>query len=76
MESGSNFGDGRNGGNNISGSHMPTTAVDLEEQHCRDISGWAATQRSRIDYMHHLKQEHRHPNGTNSDKIPVILSPI
>ena len=49
----SNLGEGKNGGNNISGSDMPTTTVDLEDQHCRDISGWAVTQRSRFDYMHH-----------------------
>ena len=32
---------------------MPTNNVDLVDQHCRDISGWAVTQRSRFDYMYH-----------------------
>ena len=53
MEGGSNLGDGKNGGNNISGSDMPTYNVDLVDQHCRDISGWAVTQRSRFNYMYH-----------------------
>ena len=53
MEGGSNLGDGKNGGNNISGSDMPTYNVDLVDQHCRDISGWAVTQRSRFNNMYH-----------------------
>ena len=53
MEGGSNLSDGKNGGNYIGGSDMPTNNVDLVDQHCRDISGWAVTQRSRFDYMYH-----------------------
>ena len=53
VEGGSNLGDGKNGGNNISGSDMPTYNVDLVDQHCRDISGWAVTQRSRFNNMYH-----------------------
>ena len=33
MEGGSNLGDGKNGGNNISGSDIPTNNVDLVDQH-------------------------------------------
>ena len=54
MEGGSNLGDGKNGGNYISGSDMPTNNVDLVDQHCRDISGWAVTQRSQVPYIYHL----------------------
>ena len=53
MEGGSNLGDGKNGGNYISGSDMPTNNVDLVDQHCRDISGWAVTQRSQVRYIYH-----------------------
>ena len=53
MEGGSNLGDGKNGGNNISGSDMPTNNGDLVDYYCRDISGCAVTQRSRFDYMYH-----------------------
>ena len=53
MESGSNFGDGNNGGNYIGGSDMPTNNVDLVDQYCRDISGWAVTQRSQVGYTYH-----------------------
>ena len=52
MEGGSNLGDGKNGGNYISGSDMPTNNVDLVNQHCGDISGWEVTQRSRFDCMY------------------------
>ena len=51
MVGGLNLGDDKNGGNYIGGSDMPTNNVDLVDQHCRDISGWAVTQRSRFDYM-------------------------
>ena len=53
MVGGLNLGDDKNGGNYIGGSDMPTNNVDLVDQHCRDISGWAVTQRSRFDYMYH-----------------------
>ena len=53
MEGGSNLGDGKNGGNYIGGSDMPTNNVALVDQHCREISGWAVTQRSWFDYMYH-----------------------
>ena len=51
MEGRSNLGDGKNGGNYIGGSYMPTNNVDLVDQHCKNISGWAVTQ--RFDYMYH-----------------------
>ena len=57
MEGGSNLGDGKNSGNNISGSDMPTNNVDLVDQQCRDISGWTVTQRSGFDYMYHCTSE-------------------
>ena len=63
VEGGLNLGDGKNSGNNISGSYMPTYNVDLMDQHtrdvdivdqyCRDIPGWAVTQKSQFDYSTH-----------------------
>ena len=50
VEGGLNLGSGKNGGNYISGSDMPFNKVDLLDQYCRNISGWAVTQRSRFDY--------------------------
>ena len=55
MEGGLNLSNGKNGGNNISGSEMPTYNVDLVDQHCGDISGWTVTQRSRFDNMYYWK---------------------
>ena len=55
MEGGSNLGDGKNGGNYISGSDMPTNNVDLVDQHFRDIPCWAVTERSQFDYMYHCQ---------------------
>ena len=55
MEGGSNLGDGKNGGNYIGGSDMPTNNVDFVDQHCRDIPGWAVTERSWFDYMYHCR---------------------
>ena len=37
---------------------MPTNNLDLVDQHCRDISGWAVTQRSWFDYMYHKIQKY------------------
>ena len=44
VDGGSNVGNGKNCGNYISGSDMPTNNMDLVDQHCRDISGWKVTQ--------------------------------
>ena len=52
VERGSNHGVGKNCGNYISGSDMPTNNVDLVDQHCSDISDWDITQRSGFDYMY------------------------
>ena len=73
MEGGSNLGDGKNGGNNISGSDMPTNNVDLVDQHCRDIPGWAVTQRSRFNYMYHCLNTPKEVNLTGRLVPPTTL---
>ena len=71
VEGGSNLGDGKNGGNYIGGSDMPTNNVDLVDQHCRDISGWAVTQRSRFDYMYHCLNTPKEVNLTGRQVPPM-----
>ena len=50
---------------------MPTNNVDLVDQHCRDISGWAVTQRSRFDCMYHCLNTPKEVNLTGRQVPPT-----